>query len=237
MPCVMHHRGRNPKDGRYFSDEALLRLRDCVSDYCWLLSKGYPSKAALKLCGDRYRLSARQLAAVERSSCSQGEAEARRRKCVPSDSVRGEEILVDGFNMLITVEAALSGGVLLRCRDGTIRDIASIHGTYRCVEETRRALELVFSELMDCGASHARILLDSPVSNSGRLKSFINGQFAGISGFFDVRLEANPDKLLAASDNIVASSDSWILDRCRRWLNLTERILERTLLAAEVIEI
>jgi hypothetical protein len=29
------------------------------------------------------------------------------------------------------VEAALAGGVILACRDGAYRDMASIHGTWR----------------------------------------------------------------------------------------------------------
>ena len=34
--------------------------------------------------------------------------------------LRGERLLIDGFNLLITLEAALSGAVLLRCRDDVL---------------------------------------------------------------------------------------------------------------------
>src|SRR6266404_1471952 len=46
-------------------------------------------------------------------------------------------LLIDGFNLILTLESALGGGVMLVGRDGCYRDMASVHGTYRRVEETR----------------------------------------------------------------------------------------------------
>lgn len=37
---------------------------------------------------------------------------------------------------------------------------------------------------------------------------------------WQVELVYNPDKILAESQNIVVSSDGWILDRCESWCNL-----------------
>ena len=47
---------------------------------------------------------------------------------------------MDGFNVLTSIEAALAGGVILAGRDGCYRDMASMHGSYRKVEETRPAI-------------------------------------------------------------------------------------------------
>jgi len=75
--------------------------------------------------------------------------------------------------VLITVEAAMSGGVIFVGRDGCFRDLASIHGTYRKVTETIPALQLIGEFLKEAGVTKALWLLDSPVSNSGRLKTLI----------------------------------------------------------------
>ena len=83
---------------------------------------------------------------------------------------RDKQLLLDGYNVLTTIEAALSGGVVLACRDGCYRDMASIHGTYRKVEETPPALMLIGKIAAELGVASCLWYLDSPVSNSGRLK-------------------------------------------------------------------
>ena len=59
-------------------------------------------------------------------------------------------------NVLITLESALGGGVLLRCRDGCLRDMASLHGTYRIVDETDPALDALIDGLGSRCRSRAR---------------------------------------------------------------------------------
>ena len=56
-------------------------------------------------------------------------------------SLQGRPIRVDGFNLVLTLESALGGGVILGGRDGCFRDPAGVHGSSRRVEETRPALE------------------------------------------------------------------------------------------------
>ena len=55
----------------------------------------------------------------------------------------GQELWIDGFNLLILIESALAGGIILIGRDGCCRDLAGLHGTYRDVAETRTAAELI----------------------------------------------------------------------------------------------
>ena len=52
-------------------------------------------------------------------------------------ALRGSvELLIDGYNVLTTVESALAHGLLLIGRDGCMRDLASMHGSWRKVDET-----------------------------------------------------------------------------------------------------
>src|SRR2546429_1054165 len=145
----------------------------------WLLSRGYQPKSALKLVGDRHSLRERQRLAVARAACSDESRERRRERRVEARGVRGSELVIDGFNLVITLEAALAGGVLILCRDGCLRDLSSVHGSYRAVEETERAVTLAGEVLDDLGARAALWLLDSPVSNSGRLAERVRRIAAG----------------------------------------------------------
>lgn len=156
---------------------------------------------------------------------------------MPLAQLAGQALAIDGYNILTTVEAALSGGFLLRGRDGCLRDLASVHGTYRKVAETLPALAILGGALAARAIGPCRWYLDQPVSNSGRLKAVLLALVARHGWEWDVELAFNPDKLLAASDRIVVTADSVILDRCARWTNLTGEIVPQTLRAARIIDL
>ncbi|HTO05074.1 MAG TPA: DUF5616 domain-containing protein, partial [Opitutus sp.] len=70
-----------------------------------------------------------------------------------------------------------------------------------------------------------RWLLDRPVGNSGRLKSTLEAVAQEFNWHWEVVLEFSPDRRLAATLNVVASSDSGVLDRCERWCNLAREVV------------
>jgi len=116
--------------------------------------------------------------------------------------------------------------LILDCSDGTVRDLAGLRGSYHPVDETDGALDLIGRELGALGLAGARIFLDAPVSNSGRLRARIL-DFAHRWPFpVDAEVVPNPDAILARGENAV-SSDSSILDRCGSWLNLGRFIVDR----------
>src|SRR5215207_227597 len=142
-PDTRRHRGAHPADAELFAPDQLTKLRRAVSELCWLLSRGYNMTSALKLVGDRHGLRERQRLAVSRCACSDQDRQRRKDNCIPLEQLVGQEVIVDGFNLIITVEAALSGGPLLIGVDDCIRDLSSVHGSYRSVEETDRAISLI----------------------------------------------------------------------------------------------
>lgn len=237
MPDTRTHRGPHPTDGKLFAQPQVATLRTAVSDFSLLLTKGYADKSALKLVGDRFSLTQRQRLAVMRGSCSEEQLAVRGERQVGICDLAGQAVAIDGYNLLITVEAAMSGGVIFKGRDGCFRDLASIHGTYRKVTETVPAFQLIGQFLKEIGVGRCRWLLDSPVSNSGRLKTLI-GELAGESQWdWDVELLASPDGELARTESIVVSSDSAILDRCGRWANLARAIIEQKLPQTNVVDL
>ncbi len=224
MPDSRKHRGAHPQDVELFQAAQWPKLRAAVHDLSWLLTRDYPPRGAVQLVGNRYELLERQRLAVLRSSCSDAALASRRARCVADADLAGQPIWLDAFNVIITIEAALSGGVVLAGRDGCLRDMASMHGSYRKVAETEPALRhlgrLLHEELQ---VGPCRWLLDRPVSNSGRLRALML-QVAEQHGWpWQVELEDNPDAMLRECPAVVATADANILDHCSRWHNLAAR--------------
>lgn len=237
MPDTRSHRGPHPEDHRLFAPETLAVLREAAGDLTWLSNRGYPPAAAQKLVGDRYQLAARQRTAVARCICSDTEMIERQRRQVPGETLVGRPLLLDGYNVLTTVEAALAGGVILAARDGTLRDMASMHGSFRRVTETRPALELIGRTVSGLGVSHCLWYLDRPVSNSGRLKTAMT-ELAREQGWnWTVELVPNPDAVLIASDETIATADSAVLERCRAWYNLARDTVVHLVPTARIVDL
>ncbi|HEY4262218.1 MAG TPA: DUF434 domain-containing protein, partial [Schlesneria sp.] len=210
------HRGPHPEDEGLFAPDQWPSLRAATADLSWLLSRGYAMVSALKIVGDRYQLEQRQRLAVMRSACSdeaKQRRESHRLSATESDDGR---LLLDGYNVLTSVEAALGGGFILQARDDCYRDMASMHGTYRKVAETVPALRLIGDYLSHRPGS-CLWYLDSPVSNSGRLKTIIREIAAQAGWDWQVELVQSPDTILAQSTETIATADSVILDHCQRW--------------------
>jgi len=234
VPDKRRHRGRHPDDDRLFGDSLHETLRTAVAEHSWLLTRGYAMDSALKLVGDRHGLTARQRMAVRRSACTDEALRHRTNALIALAEVGSGPVGIDGYNLLITVESALSGGLILIGRDGCYRDLASIHGTYRKVEETVPALEMILDILAGSDVQHVDWYLDQPVANSGRLKVLIAELVearlpqALEDGTWNIELVTSPDRMLHGYTGVVASSDSVVLDRCSRWVNLAAEIIDRT---------
>jgi len=236
-PDTRHHRGAHPADLELFGPDQLLKLRRAVTELSWLLSRGYNMPSSLKLVGDRHGLRERQRLAVCRSSCSDQNKQRRKDHRVSVEQLRNQSVIVDGFNLMITVEAALSRGPLLIGVDECVRDLSGVHGSYRSVEETDRAISMIGEALQVLGASSVLWLLDRPVSNSGRLASKI-AEFAVQREWpWQVDVVLNPDSMIISSLDVAITSDSSLLDRAERWADLKSYLLAHQIPQAWVINL
>jgi len=196
MPDHRVHRGPHPQDTELFAPAVWPRLQTATNELSWLLTRGYATPSAVKLVGDRHNLNQRQRVAVMRCACSDAAREHRCNRSVSPDAIIGKPLLIDGYNVLTSIEAALGDGVILRARDGCFRDMASMHGTYRRVEETVPAIELLGKFLSRFQPSFCRWLLDGPVGNSGRLREMIFQIGQREQWNWEVELASNPDAIL-----------------------------------------
>jgi hypothetical protein len=144
-PVARHqtHRGLAPQDERLFTARQLPALRAAAADLCWLLDRGYASRSAVELVGNRHNLTCRQRMAVSRHACAHEDVQRRQKLRVEPGRLQGQELWLDGYNVLTVLESALAGGIVLLCRDGCCRDIAGIHRRYRKIDETIPVLRLI----------------------------------------------------------------------------------------------
>jgi len=236
-PDIRKHRGPHPEDRKLFAAEQLPALRTAVGELSWLLTRDYSLKGALKLVGDRYTLTDRQRLAVARAACSDQSKERRAAALINAAEVADEGLIVDGFNLIITIEAALSGGLLMLCRDGCIRDLSSVHGSYRAVDETETAIQLIGEVLEILHPKSVDWVLDSPISNSGRLAQRIRELANEKEWNWTVETLFNPDAAILKSNGVVISSDSHILDGTQRWLNFNRYLIGERLADSWLIDL
>lgn len=237
MPDTRSHRGGHPEDKELFASSQWPALRAALHDLCWLLDHGYALRSSLALTGDRYALTQRQRLAVARCACSREQRDRRIAREVAPSTLARRELWIDGYNLLITLEAALGGAVILRGRDTCLRDMASLHGTYREVAETGRAAELIGQTTAAWSVAKCRWLLDRPVGNSGRLKASLLALAAVHRWPWEIELVFSPDKILADTAGVVATSDSVVLDRCTHWCNVAGWIIATHLPGTRVVDL
>jgi hypothetical protein len=221
-------------DARLFGATYLAALRTATRELSWLLDRGYALTSALKLVGDRHGLNARQRSAVSRCACADSVAQERQRRLQPKAALAGSVLLIDAFNVLTTIQVALSGGVVMLGRDGVLRDIAGVHGNYRSLEATEPAVRLLEHTLCMLEVTSCEWLLDAPVANSGRLCASLN---ARADRGWSARVVPDPDPLLSSSSMIVASADGAVLDAAERSCNLARFGVELELPQAFVIDL
>jgi hypothetical protein len=218
-------RGFVPTDEKDFNTDNLIILLKAQSDILYLLDRGYPIKSASTFVGNHFLLSERQRLALLRATSTTEIIKKRKAKKVCSSNVTNQTINIDGLNLIITLEVALSGTTLIGCMDGTIRDLAGLRGTYRLIDKTDEAIRLIGKKLDEMQIKEVVFYLDSPVSNTGRLKQRILDLLSEYSYTVKVDLVPNADIVLVQKEYVI-SSDSIILNECISWINLAYEIIK-----------
>lgn len=230
----MKHRGKHGSDDKNFAPKWKPVFQEAAHDLSYLLGRGYGEKSAVALVGNRYQLNKRQQRALHLMTCPAHKIASRRAKQVAPEALKGKKVLIDGYNVLIGMEVALSGGYVFVGQDGCCRDIASVHGTYKKVEETLPALDYLEQSLRELEVSHVQWYFDTPVSNSGRLKTLLYELATQKKAPWDIDLVFNPDTVLVEQNGLTISADSWILDEVDAYFDLVAYTIKKHLPQAEL---
>jgi hypothetical protein len=115
--------------------------------------------------------------------------------------------------------------------------MASMHGSYRRVNETAPAVLLIGEVMAKWNSTGCHWLVDQPVSNSARLKKLLHEAAAEHGWNWTAELVPNPDAVLLGTSEIAATADSQILDHVQSWFNLARRIIDMRIQAAWIVDL
>ena len=202
-------------------------LQNASEDFRYLLSRRYPRKAALELVGNRYGLTFDERHLLHRGVFSSKDSQARRKKKISIQGVRNKDLAIDGHNVLITIEAGLSGRPLVLGDDGYVRDISGLSGSFKKTKRTEEAIQSIITVLKKWKPRQTLFLLDAPISMSGRLAEEIRGRLKRDNLLGDAMAVKVPEKILIGFPGIVATSDTDIIDRSKKVLDLAGYVITK----------
>jgi len=200
-------------------------LQKAAKDFRYLLNRGYARKTSLELVGNRYGLTFDERHLLHRGVFSDSDSQSRRRKIIPIKAIKNKDLAVDGHNILITVEAGLSGRPLILADDGFIRDISGLSGSFKKTEVTEKTLEWIVTFLKKCRPRHTLFLFDAPISKSGILAKELRTLLKKESLSGDALAMKVPEKTLIGFQGVIATSDTAIIDRSKRVVDLAGDII------------
>ncbi len=218
--------GNMGQGGRGISAE---RLKQAAADVRTIAALGYPRDSVINFVGNRFQLGRTERDILLRMAFSRADAERRRKKMVRAGHLSGRRLIVDGYNVTITLESAMSGRLTVLADDGFVRDVSRIFRSFRPTDQTRQAWHLIFSFLKCYPPSQTLIFLDKPFSKSGELASRIRRwmEEAGLPG--DCQAAAINERQMGRMAGIKASADTVIIDESDMVFDLAGHIIRRRL--------
>jgi hypothetical protein len=202
-------------------------IQEPAEDFRYLLNRRYPRKAALELVGNRYGLTFDERHLLHRGVFSSMDSHARRKKKVSVREVRNKDLAIDGHNVLITIEGALSGRPVVLADDGFIRDISGLSGSFKRTERTEEAVQLMIRVLKKWKPRKTLFLFDAPISMSGKLAQEIRDRLKQANLPGDAMAVKVPEKILIGFPGVIATSDTAIINPSKKVLDLAGYIITK----------
>ena len=200
-------------------------LQRAAEEFRYLLNRGYSRKASLELVGNHYQLTADHRHLLHRGVFADLEARSRWRKKISAKDLFQKDLAIDGHNVLITIEAGLSGRPLILGDDGFIRDISGLSGRFKMTEITDNAIRLIIHALKNMKPRQTLFLFDAPISRSGKLAQEVRKQLRKENLPGDALAVKVPEKVLIGFQGVIATSDTAIIDQSKKLLDLAGHIL------------
>ncbi len=192
----------------------------------YLVNRGYPKDSSVRFVSDHYRLPEEQRFVLIRVIVAAETAKARKAKALPLEALRGQEVFVDGYNVLIAVESLLKGCPVYLGDDGFLRDIQGIFRSYRISKVTKPALAEMLNTLALAAPNRVEVLLDQQMSMSGHLAKCIRKMMTEVGLAGTARTAKDVDHRLKKAE-IVATSDGNVIDAAFRALDIPAEIARR----------
>ena len=211
------------------------KVFEAAKDLRYLLERGYRRESALKPIVDKYQLSTKQKLLLYRAVYDASTAAKHKEKIATLDKIKDSKLAIDGYNVMITVESGLRGGLLALCDDGFIRDISAVHGKYRITSMTEKALSIIVKALKKLKPAKTNFFFDAQVSKSGELASHVRRTLRGSGLTGSAYAVEQADVSTLDFGEIVATSDSVLISKAGAVFDLAGEILKKDYGAAILI--
>jgi len=151
--------------------ETSIKIKDAINDFRYLINRGYKKDYALNVVCNHYKIPKEDRLKIIRTTHTDEEIKTVKNKLIDIKKLSNKEINIDGYNVLIGVEALLKNNVVL-CDDGIYRDFMGIYGNYKINPYTEKALNLLM-RLFKKYSINPIFYFDAQVSKSGELSKKI----------------------------------------------------------------
>jgi hypothetical protein len=203
------------------------RMKDASIDLRFLLNRRYDKARAIKFVGNKYQLDKSERHILYRALYSDDEINAIKKKLVPFEQISGKHLVIDGYNVLITVESILHNKTIINCDDGVIRDVSGVFGSYVITPVTNNSLNLILSQIAENPPTLLQFFFDSQVSKSGELSKNVREKINELQLNGDAETVKHVDTTLKKLDcDIVATSDTIIIAQASAVVDIPQRIVE-----------
>jgi hypothetical protein len=194
-----------------------MSLHDASNDLRYLLNHGYNKTSAVTFVCNHYQLDKEYRHFLARSIFSDDAVKTTIKKKLPIQEIEGKDLVIDGFNVLITTEAVLKNAAFL-CDDAVVRDAQGIFGKYTITDDTWAALNTICDILIVHPPAVTTFYFDQQVSHSGDICSYIKNHFP-------CETTKHVDLLLSSLNKITATSDSVLIEKLDHFVDIPLEIL------------
>lgn len=218
-----------------------INFKDSIKDLVWLLDRGYPKRSAIELVGNRYRLNHEERLILYRGVFDTESIEGRKKKRMEPLGEKLDGVIIDGYNVFITLESYLYGRGVFRSLDGYVRDTAGLYGNYTFSPLSERATDLIIAYLKLGIPFYLTLCLDYPVSKSGEFASYLRERFSYERINISIELVNSPDSFIVQEIGrfphwVTATSDTAVIDRVERVIDIPEYIIV-TMMGKEILDL
>jgi len=201
-----------------------MSLDKASQDLKYLLDRGYNRTTSLNLVVNRYKLSPKHRNLLQRYVFPEKEIRSHRKRLCPPSRIRGKKVAVDGYNVLVTVEAVLEDKDTILGMDGVLRDVKGIFSKYKFTKDTKLAIDKILEKLREYKPSFTLFIFDSQISRSGELVAFVRERLKEHNLAGDARTSPNADREIKKLNWITLTSDSVIIENVDRVVDLPAKI-------------
>lgn len=194
-----------------------MSLQKAAEELRYLLNRGYKKSSALTFICNHYQLNNTDRHFLARSIFSDQYIQEVSTKRLPMESIHGQPICIDGYNVIITTEAVLKNQAIL-CDDSVVRDTQGLFGKYTHSDLTEKALSHIYTLLDHHQPASAIFFLDQQIPHSGDLCSLIRPHFP-------CQTLAHVDNQLASLNRITATSDTILISKLTHFIDIPFEIM------------